>query len=89
MSEEALAINYCALTLAIVLVWHPMRFPNGGGQWSAAKLSQEMKILQYGEDVNFQVNPLALHQGFHIFKKYIRILGPDSNGREKGNSFDS
>jgi hypothetical protein len=62
------------------------RVPLGGGQWSAAKLSEEMRTLQYGEEVNLQVNPLALHQGLHIFKKFIRLLGHDliQMGGKKG-----
>ena len=27
--------------------------------------------------MNVSVNPLALHQGLNLFKKYIRILGHD------------
>lgn len=86
MSMEELAVDYCAMTLAIVLVWHPLRVPSGGGEWSASKLSEEMMSGQYGDDVNFSVNPLALHQGFHIFKKFIRILGHDliQMGGKKG-----
>jgi hypothetical protein len=86
MSEEDLAIDYCAVTVAVVLIWHPERVPLGGGQWSAAKLSEEMRTLQYGEEVNLQVNPLALHQGLHIFKKFIRLLGHDliQMGGKKG-----
>jgi hypothetical protein len=58
----------------------------GVGQWSASKLSEEMHTLQYGEVVNLQVNPLALHQGLHIFKKFIRLLGQDliQMARKKG-----
>jgi hypothetical protein len=77
MSWEELAIDYCALTLAVVLIWHPLRVPSGGGQWSALKLAEEMRSLEYGNEVNLRVNPLALHQGFHLFKKFIRILGHD------------
>lgn len=70
-----LAVDYCALTLAVVLVWYPLRVPSGGGQWSASGLSEEMLKLQYGEEINMMVNPLALHQGLHLFKKFVRILG--------------
>ena len=72
---DALAIDYCALTLAVILVWHPTRIPPGGGQWSAKVLAAEMKLNEYGDSSNFTVNPLALHQGFHILKKSIRSLG--------------
>ena len=64
------AVDYCALTLAVVLVCHPVRIPPGG-QWSSDMLSSEMKNLQYGKLGNFVVNPLALHQSFHLFKKLI------------------
>ena len=64
------AVDYCTLTLAVVLVWHPVRIPPGG-QWSPDMLSSEMKNLQYGKLGNFVVNPLALHQSFHLFKKLI------------------
>ena len=86
MSWEELAVDYCALTLAVVLIWHPIRIPSGGGQWSAVNLAEEMKTLQYGEEVNFGVNPLALHQGFHIFKKIIQTLGHEliQMGGKKG-----
>jgi hypothetical protein len=77
MSWEELALDYCAQTLAVVLVWHPIRILSGGGQWSESKLAEEMATLQHEEEVNFGVNPLTLHQGFHIFKKYIQILGHD------------
>lgn len=70
-----LAIEYCALTLAIILVWHPMRIPLGGEQWSASVLADEMKVNEYSDSSNLTVNPLALHQGFHIFKKSIRSHG--------------
>ena len=36
-----LAIDYCALTLAVILVWHPVRIPPVGGQWSASVLAAE------------------------------------------------
>ena len=65
---DTLAIDYCALTLAVILVWHPVRIPPGGGQWSANALAAEMKLNEYGDSSNFTVNPLALHQGFHLFK---------------------
>lgn len=77
------AINYCALTLAVVLVWHPLRVPCGG-KWSPEALSSEMKKLPYGEMGNFVVNPLALHQSFNLFKKLIlKIFGHELilNGR--------
>jgi hypothetical protein len=77
MSCEELAIDYFALTLAVVLIWHPMRVPSGGGQWSALKLAEKMRSLEYGNEENLRVNPLALHQGFHLLKKFIRILGHD------------
>lgn len=74
---ETDALDYCALTLATVLVWHPLRVPSGGGQWSPEMISMEMKALQYGSMGNFVVNPFALHQSFHIFKKSIRLFGHD------------
>ena len=67
--------SYCALTLTVILVWHPTRIPPGGGQWSAKVLAAEMKLNEYGDSSNFTVNLLALHQGFSIFKKSIRSLG--------------
>ena len=72
---DNLAIDYCALTLAVILVWHPVRIPPGGGQWSASALAAEMKLNEYGDSSNLTVNPLALYQGFHIFKKSIRRYG--------------
>ena len=68
-------IDYCAFTLSIVLVWHPLNAPTRGGQWSPGVLSAAMKQMQYGTEGNFVVNPLALHQSFHLFKKTIRSLG--------------
>jgi hypothetical protein len=68
-------IDYCAFTLSIVLIWHPLNAPNRGGQWSPDVLSAAMKKMQYGTEGNFVVNPLALHQSFHLFKKTIRSLG--------------
>jgi hypothetical protein len=44
ISWRDLAMDFCALTLAIVLIWHPLRVPSGGGQWSANRLSEEMKL---------------------------------------------
>ena len=73
MSE--IAVEYCALTLAAVLVWHPLEAPNRSGQWSPDALSEAMKCLPYGTELNFTINPLALHQGFHLFKKTIRSFG--------------
>ena len=72
---DNLAIEYCALTLAIILVWHPMRIPLDGGKWSASISADEMKLNEYGDSSNLTVNPFALHQGFHIFKKSIRSHG--------------
>jgi hypothetical protein len=33
------------------------------------------ELLQHGTDLNFTINPLALYQGFHIYKKNIRSYG--------------
>ena len=76
-NQQALqnTIDYCALTLAVILVWQPVRIPPGGGQWSASVLAAEMKLNEYGDSSNITVNPLALHQGFHILKKSIRRHG--------------
>jgi hypothetical protein len=67
------AVDYCALTLAVVLVWHPLQIPSGG-KWSPDMLASEMRNQQYGKHGNFVVNPLALHQSFHLFKKLITKL---------------
>ena len=72
---DEIAVEYCALTLAVVLVWHPLQAPNRSGQWSPYAISEAMKCLPYGTELNFTINPLALHQGFHLFKKTIRNFG--------------
>ena len=72
---EHIAEEYCALTVAAVIVWHPLQSSNRPGQWSPNSISDAMKLLQYGTDLNFSINPLALHQGLHLFKKQIRNHG--------------
>ena len=46
-----------------------------GNQLSPSVLSSDLNNSDYGESPDFAVNPLALHQGFHLFKKSIRKLG--------------
>ena len=72
---EHIAEEYCALTVAAVIVWHPLQSSNRPGQWSPNSIADAMKLLQYGTDLNFSINPLALHQGLHLFKKQIRNHG--------------
>jgi hypothetical protein len=72
---DYVGVAYCALTVAAVLVWHPLDCPNRSGQWSPNAIADAMRLLQHGTDLNFTINPLALHQGFHIFKKNIRSYG--------------
>ena len=72
---EYIAEEYCALTVAAVLVWHPLQSSNRPGQWSPNSIADGMKLLQYGDELNLSINPLALHQGFHLFKKNIRNFG--------------
>ena len=72
---EYIAEEYCALTVAAVLVWHPLQSSNRPGQWSPNSIADGMKLLQYGDELNLSINPLALHQGFHLFKKNIKNFG--------------
>ena len=72
---DYVGVAYCALTVAAVLVWHPLQCPRKSGQWSPIEIAEAMKLLQYGTDLNFSINPLALHQGLHLFKKNIRNYG--------------
>ena len=70
-----LAVDYCAFTVAIVLIWNPLELSNRPGQWSPQELAHAMQTTQYGQETNIYVNPLALHQGLHLFKKTIRLKG--------------
>lgn len=72
---DSLSREYCAFTVAIVLVIHPLLSFEVGVQLSPKTLSVEVNNSVYGRSPDFAVNPLALHQGFHIFKKGIRKLG--------------
>ena len=72
---DSLAREYCAYTAAIVIVLHPIVATLGLGQLSPNELSVEVNNSEYAASPNFAVNPLALHQGFHLFKKSIRKLG--------------
>ena len=71
-SMDYVGVVYCAFTVATVLVWHPLECPNRSGQWSPTAIADAMKLREHGTDLNFSINPLALHQGFHLFKKSIR-----------------
>ena len=72
---EHIAEEYCALTVAAVIVWHPFQSSNKPGQWSPNSIADAMKLLQYGTDLNFSINPLALHQGLHLLKNKLEITG--------------
>ena len=72
---ESLAEEYCAFTVAIVIVVHPLISLLARGQLSPNRLSSEVNNSEYGGSPDFAVNPLALHQGFHLYKKSIRKLG--------------
>ena len=61
------------LTVAAVIVWHPLQSSNRPDQWSPSSIADAMKFLQYGTDLNFSINPLAL--GLHLFIKQIRNHG--------------
>jgi hypothetical protein len=74
-SMDYVGVAYCALAVAAVLVWHPLECPNRSGQWSPTAIADAMKLLQHGTELNFSINPLALHQGFHLFKKNTRNYG--------------
>ena len=70
-SMDYVGVAYCALTVAAVLVCHPLDCPNRSGQWSPTAIADAMKLLEHGTELKFSINPLALHQGFHLFKKNI------------------
>ena len=72
---DSLAEEYCAFTVAIVIVVHPRIALLASRQLSPSGLSSEVNNSEYGGSPDFSVNPLALHQGFHLFKKSIRKLG--------------
>ena len=72
---DSLSREYCAFTVAIVMVLHPLITQPGNTQFSPYKLSFEVKNSEYGASPDFAVNALSLHQGFHLFKKSIRKLG--------------
>ena len=72
---DSLSREYCAFTVAIALVLHPLIAQQGNRQFSPYELSFEVNDSEYGASPNFAVNALSLHQGFHLFKKSIRKLG--------------
>lgn len=71
---EALAIEFCAFTVAISVEWHPWSVENSRIQWCPNQLSSEIAAGQYGNNVNCNVQPEALHQGLFLFKKVLRAM---------------
>ena len=72
---ESLAREYCAFTAAIVLVLYPIVDELVKGQLSPESLATAVNNSHFGGSPDFAVNPLALHQGFHLYKKSVRLLG--------------
>ena len=72
---DSLSKEYCAFTVAIVMVLHPLITQPGNTQFSPYELSFKVKNSEYGVSPDIAVNTLSLHQGFHLFKKSIRNLG--------------
>ena len=64
MRDYQLVIDYCACMVAIALSRHRVDSDNIGIQYSAEELSSQLNLLPYSEGPNFNVNPLALKQGF-------------------------
>lgn len=73
-TDNALSCEYCAFTVAIALVWHPWQPKDVRTQWNHKTLSTRISAGQYGSNVNFVVNPAALHQGLFLFKKALTSL---------------
>ena len=72
---NSVAVEYCAKTVAIVLVIQPYLNFTARKQWDCYELANECENFQYGSLTNFTVNPKALHQGLFLFKKGIKLLG--------------
>ena len=72
---DFLSKEYCAFTVAIVMLRHPLIAQPGNCQLSPYELSFEVKNSKYGALPDFAVDALSLHQGFHLVKKSIRKLG--------------
>ena len=56
------------------MVWHPWQSKDVRTQWNHKTLSTRISAGQYGSNVNFVVNPAALHQGLFLFKKALTSL---------------
>lgn len=49
---EALAVEFCAFTVAIALGWYPWTESDARIQWTPERLSLEIAAGEYGENVN-------------------------------------
>ena len=58
---ESPAEEYCAFTVAIVIVVHPLLALRKSGRLSPNSLSSEVNNSEYDESPDFAVNSLALH----------------------------
>ena len=58
----------------MAVVWHPWQPKDVRTQWNYKKLSTGISTGQYGSNVNFDLNPAALHQGFFLFKRALTSL---------------
>jgi hypothetical protein len=56
------------------LVLHPWQSNDVRTQWNPESLSAAICLGEFGAHVSFNVNPLALHQGFYLFKKALTLL---------------
>ena len=71
IKDYNLTIDYCALMVAIVIIFHEVNAANASLQWCAEELAGILNALPRAQHANFHVNPLALKQGLLLFKRYL------------------
>ena len=82
----SISVEYCAFTVAIVLVCHHYT-GDRSDQYSSLALAQEMRQSKYGREPHLAVDAIALHQGFGLFKRTLEKKGVNyikKNGNVKG-----
>jgi hypothetical protein len=75
MTEVSLTIEYCAFTVATMIERSKQLVHVEKPQYSSAALAELINALPSSSLESFSIDPVALHQGIKIFKKFLTNNG--------------
>ena len=79
LKENEVAINYCAIVVAIVLVRYFIGISKFQDQWIAVTLPSSLNLLLYSESVTLRVHCPALKQGNYLLTVLLEGVTPVSD----------